>query len=233
MHASTPTRFLARAIVLLSAATGCRSGSAPTAPPGAGGATGSAVAAAHPPSPPKRAPERDGGAASAGADAGIAASPEERAAAKRLESARCHKKSCCATEIWPVGRDRKGRQLAVVALETNRSCLLPQERRSRAASHEDEGDDEHACGEYWLVDVNAPKRPGLAELGRQCESDSWDTNTSIDEKQMTFGYGGKSVNARAETSDWTTIGLDPVRLVSVKHTSTAGQQDRSETWSSD
>lgn len=163
----------------------------------------------------------------------MVATPEELAAAKRLEGPRCHKKGCCATEIWPVGRDRRGRQLAVVALETNKVCLLPQPTKRRSVRDEDDGDDAHSCGEYWLVDVGAAKRPGIAELARQCEGDKWETSTAVDANDMTFGYGGQSVYTTTQTTEWTTIGLDPVRLVKVERTSTTGREDRSETWSSD
>src|SRR3954453_24025627 len=112
---------IARAVVLLVAVVACRSGTTAGGPqPEAGGAGGAGGGVAHAPSPSRRKRGRDGVAGETGVDAGTAASGGERAAAKGLESARCRKNGCCATEIWSVGRDRKGRQLAVVALETNK-----------------------------------------------------------------------------------------------------------------
>jgi hypothetical protein len=132
-----------------------------------------------------------------------------------------------------MGRDRKGRQLAVVVIETNKACLLPQEpAKAGSAGADEESDDQHACGEYWLIDVSAKKRPAIAALARQCASDKWETGAKVNADDMTFVYGGESVYASTQTSEWTTIGLDPVRLVSVTRTST-GQQDRSVTWNSD
>ena len=43
---------------------------------------------------------------------------------------------------------------------------------------------------------------------------------------MTFSYGGQSVYASTQNTEETTIGLDPVRLVQVKRTSTTGQGER-------
>jgi len=132
-----------------------------------------------------------------------------------------------------VGRDRKGRQLAVVALETNKSCLLAQAPvKTGSAAADDDSDDEHACGEYWLIDAGAQKRPALAELARQCASDKWETSADVSAKDMTFTYGGRSVYDSTQTSESTTIGLDPVRLVQINRTSSR-QVDRSETWNSD
>ena len=232
---------MARIAVVLAGlvlAGACRSSSAPA--PTGGEAdrsvpTGGTSTARAPAGRAAGAGERDAAAGGAQPDGGV--SPEERAAAKSLEGPRCRKKGCCATGFWPVGRDRRGRQLAVVALETNKACLLPQ-RPARAGAQarggdSEAGDDEHSCGEYWLVDVGAPKRPAIAQLARQCDSDKWDSSTAVDRKEMTFGYGGESANTHPQTSEWTTIGLDPVRLVSVKHTSAGEREDRSETWSSD
>ena len=132
-----------------------------------------------------------------------------------------------------MGRDRRGRQLAVVALETNRGCLLPQATaKAGSAATGDDSDDQHACGEYWLIDVGAQKRPAVAELARQCDSDKWQTAADVNAKDMTFTYGGRSVYDSTQTSESTTIGLDPVRLVQTDRTSSR-LVDRHETWSSD
>jgi hypothetical protein len=220
--------------LLVVGAGACRAGSAPSVPETQTG--GRSDAASTPAGPPIGAKPDAGhdGAAGAGkdAEAGATATPEERAAAKRLEDQRCRKKDCCVTEIWPVGRDRRGRQLAVVALETVKACILPQQPR-KAGARATQHDDQHSCGEYWLVDLGSPKRPGLAQLARQCESDKWETAADVNAKEMTFSYGGQSEYASTQNSEETTIGLDPVRLVQVKRTSTTGQGERSESWNSD
>jgi hypothetical protein len=226
-------RLCVLAALLLPIAGGCRSGSAPTANPGADARTSTPPSAAPITATPTPKKGRDDGSAYAGTEARATATPEERAAARRFETPRCRKKDCCVTELWPVGRDRKSRQLAVVVLETNKACLLPQEpAKASSAEAGDDSDDRHACGEYWLIDVGAQKRPAIAQLARQCAGDKWEIGADVNAKDMTFSYGGKSVYASTQTSEWTTIGLDPVRLVQVNRTS-SGRQDRSETWDSD
>ncbi len=223
--------------LLVAGAGACRAGSAPgVSETQTGGRADAATTPARAPVGAKPDAGRAGAAGGGeGAQAGATATPEQRAAAKRLEGQRCRKKDCCVTEIWPVGRDRRGRQLAVVALETVKACILPQQPRkagARASQDDESRDDEHSCGEYWLIDVGAQKRPAIAELARQCAHDKWETGAAVDAKDMTFSYGGESVYASTQTSEWTTIGLDPVRLVQVNRTSTR-QEDRSETWNSD
>src|SRR4051794_5088601 len=46
-------------------------------------------------------------------------SPEQRAAAQRFEAKYCRKRARCATGAWPFGPDRRGRRIAVIAIESN------------------------------------------------------------------------------------------------------------------
>ena len=163
--------------------------------------------------------------------------PEALAAAKKLETAHCRREDCCASQIWPLGRDRRGRQLAVVALGTHSECLLPQpprKTRSRSAAPEDEeqADDKHACAAYWLVDVAAPKRPWIRRLVRQCEEDMRDVDADVDARTMTFSFGDHSMYTANQSSDNTVIGLDPLRLVETSHTS-ARDDEHTTTWNWD
>ena len=222
---------------LVLAAVGCRSRSAP--PPSNG--TGDRREASAAPSPTAASPaRRDGGrdgADPASGEGELPVTSEALAAAKKLEMARCRTDDCCATRIWPLGRDHRGRQLAVVALRTHSECLLPQpprKTRSRSAAPEDEeqDDDKHACAAYWLVDVAAPKRPWIRQLRRQCEEDMRDVDAAVDARTMTFSFGDRSMYTANQSSDTTVIGLDPLRLVETSHTS-ARDDEHTTTWNWD
>ena len=130
---------------------------------------------------PVGAARSDAGRAPADAGAGDVTvpdpSPEQRAAAQHLEAKRCRKASCCATEIWPFGPDRRGRRLAVITLASTEPCLLPQKpqksSRRRAEPEEDEESDDskirHACSEHWLEAVFIPEARSRLKDGRLLE----------------------------------------------------------------
>jgi hypothetical protein len=146
-------------------------------------------------------------------------SAEQRAAAQRFEAKYCRKGACCATGAWPFGPDRRGRRLAVIAIESNEPCLLPQKpskRRHGTEQENDESDEEqsrHGCSAYWLVDVDGAKPPIHVSLAELCDGDKWETNAGMDPDTRTFSYGGHSLFNNRQTDEHTVVGLDPLRLI--------------------
>jgi len=170
---------------------------------------------------------------------------EELAAAKRYQRLLCVRRTCCATAIWPAGKDRRGRDLTVVEVGTDDACIIQEpEPTSTGDQDQDETNDEddgptHPCHDYWLMIEPKAKggkagRPQKRSLvAQQCDADKWEGGASVEAKDQTFHYGGHSLFENNKTDNATVIGLDPLRLVERQEGSMSLEHSRDQTWSFD
>ena len=183
------------------------------------------------PAPPRGAAAEDDGSAPK-------RSAEDLAVAKRVESALCRDGGCCVTDVWRLSPDHRRHPLAVVALESNEACLLPQKpsRASREGDSDDKGtdgddsDDRHPCSEYRLVDLGT-KKPGAGrQLTKQCDGDHSEVSAGVDVEARTFTYGGHSMYTNDQWIDETVLGLDPLRVVAFSRSTNGRGQSHEEKW---
>lgn len=152
--------------------------------------------------------------------------------AHRYQSLLCPKRRCCVTGLWPAGKDRRGRNLSVVAVSANDACLI---QTSVVETDDDESEasaQNHACHDYWLVTEPLAKSGKPARLQKtalalnECDYDKWETEAAVDAAAQTFTFGGSSLFGSTRTARTTVIGLNPLRLVEEQ----ASEQGRDASW---
>jgi hypothetical protein len=184
--------------------------------------------------PPPRSPRRVEPVPAARTEAPASPRPpadEALRAVGMLESERCERTRCCVTSVARLGRDQRGREIAVISLKRGDSCLLGDREWPFAPEGEEHDEREFSCDEYWLADLSSPGDLHAEQLPGQCTGDKWDAFAAVDEEKKTFTTGGRSVFTNVRTNSELTLGLDPLRPIE-RHTSSYSPESlRSERWS--
>jgi hypothetical protein len=88
-----------------------------------------------------------------------------------------------------MGRNQRGREIAVLSIEKGRSCVVGEREWPFAPEGEEHDERELSCDEHFLADLSSTDALHVEQLPGVCRGDKWDAFVGIDEENKTFTTG--------------------------------------------